>query len=240
MSHEHVLLVEGINDLHAVRNLAYQHDITVYHRQDEEGPDSTSSAFEIRRVGGEESGGASKFARAIATHLKVDDLHTLGVVADADDDYAASWEARINELFLYEEDREFTALPDFDTRDGWIGESQNQIGDPVRVGTWIMPDNHAPGALEDFAAALIPTTEEDQALWEYAGGVIDGLPVQRFREIDRGKARMHTWLAWQDPPRELIGRSIKRESGGLDPQSELAVRFVRWIRRLFPSLDAGT
>ncbi|MFB6098456.1 MAG: DUF3226 domain-containing protein [Salinibacter sp.] len=50
-----------------------------------------------------------------------------------------------------------------------------------------------------------------------------------------GQARLHSWLAWQDPPGELIGRSIRRETGGLDPHSDLAERFVDWIRRLFPA-----
>lgn len=238
MSYEHVLLVEGINDLHAVRNLVFRHGIPVHYREDrEQGAGPEECVFEIKQAGmieDNEGGGESNLSRMIRSHLKAEDILTLGIVADADNEPATCWEGRINDLFEFE-DRAFTSIEDYDTRDGWIGETQNSIGDPVRVGLWVMPDNESKGALEDFAARLIPAAEDDQYLWDYAVDVVDGLEVQRFRDADRGKAQMHSWLAWQDPPRELIGRSISRETGGLDPHSELAQRFVDWIQRLFPA-----
>lgn len=235
MSSKHVLLVEGINDLHAVRNLVYQHGISVHYSEDEEGPASEDAAFQIKEIGGR-----SNFSRAIETHLKLDDLQVLGVVADADCDYAACWKARLNELFCFEEGRSFTTLDDYDVENGWSGETRNQIDDPVRVGVWVMPDNTSIGALEDFAEELIPDTEDDRYLWDRAQTVVENLEVQRFRDVDRGKAQMHTWLAWQDPPRELIGRSINREQGGLNPQSPSAVALVAWIQRLFPATEDET
>lgn len=238
MLHEHVLLVEGINDLHAVRNLVYRHGGLVHYEQDhEQEADPADCSFEIKQAGGwgnGDGGGMSNLSKMIRSHLKAEDILTLGVVADADSGPATCWEGRINDLFKFG-DNAFTTLDDYDTRDGWIGETQNSIGDPVRVGLWVMPDNESEGALEDFAVRLIPASEEDQYLWDYAVDVVDGLEVQRFRDADRGKAQMHSWLAWQDPPRELIGRSISRETGGLDPHSDLALRFVDWIRQLFPA-----
>jgi len=236
MASEHILLVEGSSDLHAVRNLVYNHDILVHYENDEDSPDVASCAFEIKRVeSGDESGGESKFPRAIKTHLAFEDLQTLGIIADADDDYSGCWEARLNDLFSFEEGRTFTSLEEYDVQDGWVGETRNRIGDPVHVGAWIMPDNNSEGALEEFAMDLVP---EVDALWEYSEQVIRELPERRFRPTDEGKAHLHTWLAWQETPREPIGRAISQ--GVLMPDADLAQRFVDWIRRLFPSLDPET
>ncbi len=84
-----------------------------------------------------------------------------------------------------------------------------------------MPNNDSTGALEDFAAKLVP---EDDPQWKYADKVIDEVPDPRFMESHRGKAHLHTYLAWQDPPREPIGRSIS--NGVLNETSPLAKSFV--------------
>jgi hypothetical protein len=91
-----------------------------------------------------------------------------------------------------------------------------------------MPDNASPGALEAFAAALVP---DGDALWPYAAACLDGLPEQRFAAKDRGKARIHTWLAWQKTPREPIGRALS--NGSLDAEAAPATTFAAWARRLF-------
>ncbi|MFB6277902.1 MAG: DUF3226 domain-containing protein [Salinibacter sp.] len=45
-----------------------------------------------------------------------------------------------------------------------------------------------------------------------------------------------TWLAWQETPREPSGRALTQ--GVLNPEVDLAQRFVDWIRRLFPTQAA--
>jgi hypothetical protein len=164
--------------------------------------------------------------------LALQDLQTLRIVADADDDFPGSGEAQVNDLLLLEKDRVFTSLKDFDVYNGWIDETRNRIGDSVRVGVWIMPDNESEGALEEFAMDLVP---EDNELWDYSDVVIEGLPERRFDPRDEGKAHVHTWVAWQETPREPIGRAITQ--GVLNPESALAMRLVYWVRRLFPTLE---
>jgi len=231
MSKEHVLLVEGINDLHAVRNLVFRHGLLVHYDHDQEQEaDPADCVFEIKQAGrleNDEGGGEENLSKMVRSHLRAGDILTLGVVADADDEPATSWEGRINDLFEYE-DRAFTTLEDYDTQDGWIGETQNSVGDPVRVGLWVMPDNESGGALEEFAMELVPDEDE---LWDYSRRVIDGLPERRFDDNDEGKAQVHTWLAWQETPREPIGRALTQ--GVLNPEADLAQRFVDWIRQLF-------
>lgn len=104
--------------------------------------------------------------------MALQDLQTLGIVADADDDFPGAGEARVNDLLLLEKDRVFTSLKDFDVYNRWIDEPRNRIGDSVRVGVWIMPDNESEGALEEFAMDLVP---EDNELWDYSDVVIEGL-----------------------------------------------------------------
>jgi hypothetical protein len=96
-------------------------------------------------------------------------------------------------------------------------------------GAWIMPDNASSGALEDFSARLV---RENDALWSRAGDAIDGIPheLRRFTAGQRGKAHIHTYLAWQKSPGSPMGQAITQ--GNLDAQAPLATAFVGWLRRL--------
>lgn len=220
MSHPHVLFVEGDDDAHAVRNLLYQHDI--------------SAAFVEKAGAGHEIAikqveGVDDFPSSIQNELKVSpDLSALGVVADADQSVSQEWESIWRALHSYNGKGTVPGLPE----DGWTGAVPTFEHDEIPVGAWLMPDNGSRGALEEFAMHLVP---EEDVLWDFSQEVLENLPDRRFDDTDEGKARLHTWLAWQETPREPIGRAISQ--GVLSPQANLAVRFVGWVRRLFPSLD---
>lgn len=118
-------------------------------------------------------------------------------------------------------------VPEEPVPEGWIGEIA--FADKVvKAGIWLMPDNVSEGALEEFAISLI--AEEDE-LWQYATDCVDGLPKRRFDTKDESKALIHTWLAWQRKPRMPIGRAISK--GVLDPRKPAVEPFVEWARRLF-------
>jgi AAA15 family ATPase/GTPase len=55
-------------------------------------------------------------------------------------------------------------------------------------------------------------------------------------EVDRSKAIIHTYLAWQKEPGRPMGQSITAKV--LDPNLEIALSFITWIRTLFVS-DSG-
>jgi hypothetical protein len=84
-------------------------------------------------------------------------------------------------------------------------------GTPHRpmFGAWIMPDNGSTGALEDFAAELVPASD---TLWRRAGEAVDAIPKEerRFSEVRRSKVHMHTWLAWQEHPGSPWGRRSEK------------------------------
>jgi len=223
MSHPHLLLVEGEDDAHAIRNLLFQHDIPAAFVRDA----GSGHAVAIKQV---ES--VDDFPPAIRNELKVGpDLSALGVVADADQSVSEEWESVCRALHSYDGNGTVPVLP----ADGWTGTVSTVERDEVPAGAWIMPDNDSTGALEEFAMHLVP---DEDVLWDYSRDVIDELPERRFDDKDEGKAHIHTWLAWQETPREPIGRAIKQ--GVLSSEADLAERFVDWVRRLFPSLDAAT
>jgi len=223
MSHSHLLLVEGDDDAHAIRNLFYQYDISAAF---------VTNAGSDHDIALKQVEGVDDFPPAIRKELKVGpDLSALGVVADADRSVSDEWASIWRALHAYGGDGTAPPLPS----DGWTGMVPTFEHDEISAGAGTMPDNEAEGALEEFAINLVPGGD---VLWDYSEGVIEDLPERRFDDKDGGKAHIHTWLAWQETPREPIGRAIKQEV--LSSEADLAQRFVGWIRRLFPSLDAET
>ena len=54
---------------------------------------------------------------------------------------------------------------------------------------------------------------------------------KKFREVDRIKAQLHTWLAWQRSPGVQFGTAIKQHILGHD--SPQAINFLRWLKHLY-------
>ncbi len=83
--------------------------------------------------------------------------------------------------------------------------------------------------LEDFVAGLIP---ENDPLWPRAAAAVDEIPnhERRFGGTGDAKAKIHTWLAWQEVPGVRMGSAVSQCY--LVADSPLASRFVAWCRRL--------
>jgi hypothetical protein len=54
--------------------------------------------------------------------------------------------------------------------------------------------------------------------------------IQRYKEVHRAKALMHTWIAWQDQPGIPLGQSTTRH---LTTDTALCQQFATWLNRLF-------
>ncbi len=67
-----------------------------------------------------------------------------------------------------------------------------------------MPDNVGIGALEEFLARLVRAQDE---LWDFARQSVDGAVAHHapLRQVDLGKAHVHTYLAWQPRPGNPYG-----------------------------------
>jgi hypothetical protein len=163
------------------------------------------------------------------TELRAPDAERLGVIVDANGNPQARWDSIRHTL----ETEGYENVPKQLQPEGMIVP-----GTPHRpmFGAWIMPDNGSTGALEDFAAALVPASD---TLWRRAGEAVDAIPEEerRFPAVRRSKVHMHTWLAWQEQPGSPMGQAIGK--GDLDAQAPAAQRFIAWLRRLMVD-DADT
>ena len=221
-----LLLVEGQEDARVIPELIESASGLPW------GQDETSWMATIKVALGKdrgrprEPGGNKKLLERgyIATEYKTARLQALGVILDADEDPAGRWQALCNC------DLPFAAeLPEEPPKDGLV--LQPKAGGP-RFGAWLMPDNRALGMLETFLLTLRPDGP-DPALWQWADEVVkqaqtNGAP---FRPTHHDKARVHTFLAWQDPPGRQLHQAIQQRF--LDPRSAAAAPFVDWFRRLF-------
>jgi len=223
--HDRVLVVEGVDDAHAIRNLGYQHGVSICIEGDDYDEKCIISP----------AGGFSNVGTVSKNWLKLKgEITHLGIVVDADESAIRTYRSVVEALFHFDGNKSYADVAENLKSEGRVDQTSNSADDPVRVGIWIMPDNENSGALEDFAANLIPS---DDKLWPFAEETvaklpeIDDPPEHRFKLLYKGKAVMHTWLAWQETPREPIGRSIS--NGTLQHDAELACRFMQWMRRLF-------
>lgn len=158
----------------------------------------------------------------ISSKLKESDVSVLGIVLDADEEITGRW----NQISSLCADL-FPTIPDTIPSEGLILENE----DEMRFGVWIMPDNNSKGMLETFLAYLVP--ESSNPVLEYARDTVREAREKgaSCRESHIDKAHVHTWLAWQDPPGQPLGRALTKKI--LDPHNVYAVPFVSWFRKLY-------
>ena len=193
-----VLLVEGVNDKHVVRNLGQRL-----------APALTFDCLE--------KGGIDNLLKAIPLEIKVPGRQAVGIVADANEDIHARFQAIADKL----------SAAGVSPPDSLGGEGTIIDGEP-RIGLWLMPDNSSPGELEDFIIKLLP---EDDPIWPRANEYIDGIPLneREFREHKAMRAKLYAWLATRKAPQQM-GAAIGTGSLVAGPPAE---RFANWLRRLF-------
>lgn len=153
--------------------------------------------------------------------LQGSSVKVLGIVVDADDHPMGRWE-RIRSFcrsksVTVDED----CPPDGLIVDGVLGR---------RFGAWIMPNNQDIGMVENFCRGLVPPSD---SLWPFSQTCAEEAKKRGAPYIDahRYKAEIHTWLAWQHPPGERMGRATS--AGILRHDAEAAQPFIKWFRNLY-------
>lgn len=153
---------------------------------------------------------------------------TIGVVVDADthpEGRLQRFAQVLNASKRYRLDEKTPLVPEGLITDG-------VVVDAARVGLWIMPDNQGHGMLEDFlsgmAAAVHPELLEES---EHAISKVESQGIQQYTSRHRPKAKIHTYLAWQEEPGRTLPQAIQKHY--LDVSSENARPFVTWLNRLF-------
>lgn len=197
---QNAMLVEGIEDEQFVKDFLNAHQFSI----------------QLQYRGKK---GYSQLRKTIPTLMKESGIKNLGVIADADTDFAARWQS----------------ISDVISQLKYPINRPNQNGvilthnDPMypKLGIWIMPNNLDEGMLEDFAVNLIP----DNKLLGYVDQCIENLPEKRFIENHMSKARIHTWLAWQKEPGSSIGLAVTRNY--LNKESALSLQFLQWLKDLY-------
>jgi hypothetical protein len=150
------------------------------------------------------------------------EVRELGIMVDADDNPLGRWD-RIRQVCL-------PTIPDFPENlpeTGLIHHLENG----KKIGVWMMPDNRMQGMLETFLAYLIPS--ENQPLWTYTQTVIQEAKNlgATYKNNHTDKAKIHTWLAWQNPPgRQLHNAVMERILNPNHPKSQI---FINWFKTLY-------
>lgn len=223
MSFSNALFFEGENDLYPVGHLV---DLLPGPSTDFYGrtPEDRGNLIGLKEFGGYDPL-RQKFP---VTIRKGSTLTRVGIVADANAHPDRRWQSltdAVSEIGSVQ-------LPDTPPEEGWVGEVE--LPDrTITLGLWMMPNNREEGAAEDFLLKLIP---DDDSLLPLAESCLETVP--EAERPDESKALVRTWLAWQDEPGRPLGPAVTE--GYFDLDEELAQRFVGWVRRLFPPLDAGT
>lgn len=205
MASPNVLLVEGNDDLHVIKNLLKRERIDL--------------AIEII-----DCGGIDQMLERLPVQLKASGLKILGIVLDADESVSARFNAVRNIL----EKAGIPSFPKSPDPNGTILRSTD-----LTVGVWVMPDNVARGKLEDFVALLIEPTDDLKPLVNEALDAIEVGGTSRYKASDRSKAFIHTWLAWQEAPGRPMGLAITMKY--LSASSSVQVDFTNWVGSVFKS-----
>jgi hypothetical protein len=201
------LLVEGTDDKHSVIHLMRRHGI-----------DWDSLTAALPHV--HDCGGFDPLLKSIRVSVK--SYNRVGIIVDANMDVGRRWQQVMNELSEID-----IALPGSPHKDGTIVTGMYT---DWKVGVWLMPDNQNRGELEDFLGKLVPL---DDKHWLYADEVTKQAQQMGAHFSDKlfSKARVHTWLAWQENPGLPFGTAITARYFGAD--SREALKFVRWFNLLF-------
>ena len=158
----------------------------------------------------------------IEAELKSSNISQLGILLDADENLTERWAAVRTRCI-----QAFPNLPNELPTTGLVKENESGL----RLGVWIMPDNQSSGMLETFLTFLVPS--QSDGVYAHAVSSVEaarkcGAPC---RDAHLDKAKIHTWLAWQDPPGRQLHKAIKERI--LAPESKNAQLFMRWFKELY-------
>lgn len=204
------LLVEGNDDEHVVLALRKKFEI--------------KENFDIVNCGS-----IDKLLIEIPTRLKESDIETLGIIVDADSNLVA----RYNELKRIFEKANIK-LPENLHQNGLIINKDDVIINStgkLTIGIWIMPNNNLNGMIEDFITFLIPNEDELLPIIKQNLETIENKQLNKYKEIHKSKAIIHSWLAIQETPGTPMGHSITRKY--LTTEKEICSIFIDWLGELF-------
>ena len=167
---ERVLLVEGPDDKHVVRQLCRRQSVP---------------HFSIKVAGTVET-----LLSTVGAEMLAPGRQSVGVLIDADDDLQERWDELVDRLS--EEGIRIPALPNP------AGTIVNIVDGPP-IGIWVMPDNVSPGELEDFVQKMIPAGDAVWPKSQTYINQIP-VKLRKFRPGKLLRAQVYAWLATREIP----------------------------------------
>ncbi len=226
MADQCLMLVEGDDDYHVFQHLMTAHGIDKQRTYRLEPYGSNPRTSRDNEIVFRERQGVNNVLDYLSQQLRITgDLKRLGVVVDADTNFAARWQS-LRDILLKSG---YTDAPKQADPAGLILEHTGSPEEKPRIGVWVMPNNRDAGSMEDFFALLLPATD---TLWERARLCVEQIPAEeRLFKNAFIKAHVHTWLAWQERPGLPMGKAISERY--LDANELNARQLLDWLRRLF-------
>ncbi|MGI4790344.1 MAG: DUF3226 domain-containing protein [Janthinobacterium lividum] len=226
MADQSLMLVEGDDDYHVFQHLLTTHSIDKQRSYRLESYGSSPRTSHPNEIVFRERQGFQNVREYLTQQLRItSDLKRLGIVVDADLDFAARWQSLRDVLV----GAGYTNAPKQADPLGLILDHTETPDEKPRVGVWIMPNNHDTGSMEDFFALLLPSQDK---LWERARLCVEQIPLEeRLFKSAFIKAHVHTWLAWQERPGLPMGKAISEKY--LNADASNAMHLMDWLRRLF-------
>ena len=226
MADQCLMLVEGDDDYHVFHHLMTAHGIDKQRTYRLEPYYSKPKPSQDNEIVFRERQGVNNVLDYLSQQLRITgDLKRLGVVVDADTNFAARWQS-LRDILVKSG---YTDAPKLADPAGLILEHAGSPQEKPRVGVWLMPNNRDGGSMEDFFASLLPATD---TLWERARLCVEQIPAEeRLFKNAFIKAHVHTWLAWQERPGLPMGKAISEHY--LDANEPNARQLLDWLRRLF-------
>ena len=205
------LHVEGDDDKHALIHLLTQSGV------DYDTKPWPENFPEINQIGTVE-----QVLEGIEVAVKTASNRSVGFVMDANSDINLRWQEIRERL-----SRVDVEVPGSIPETGFHGKSTTYAS---TVGVWLMPDNIREGAIETFLESLI--AEHDILIDHVRASTQRAKDIGAlFRESDKTKAVIRTWLAWQEEPGHPYGRAIRMRYFLGEPL--VKTRFVQWFKQLF-------
>lgn len=209
MGKENILLVEGPNDRGVIQGLMERHHV------------DQMFTFVI-------AAGIENLLQQLDLYLKNAAAYgVIGMVVDADTDADSRWQ-QLRDRLMKTGRYACKKMPLNDG--GMIIEAEEQELD-AKVGIWIMPDNKYRGTLENFLLQMVPDGDGLMNEVERELAHLEEVNLRRYRDIDKNKAKVHTYLAWENKPGTSLKTAIA--SRVLDPDADIAKLFIMWLRRLY-------
>jgi hypothetical protein len=217
---ELLLLVEGLNDCHAVFQLMW-----LIYRAD--------PVFGIYECGSDDKVLDSLASRIVSTRPR---QRVLGLILDADIEGLHPdqvIQSRLDQLAARV--GTYYPLPTVFPAGGLILDplaSRPEADRLPKLGVWLMPNNKAYGMFEDLLMGSLSGQVAAYTTTVVKQSKADG--VARFKDVHLSKAVIRTYLAWQDPPDiQYLGLAIKR--GAFENIEAACKQFVQWLEQLFGS-----